>query len=116
MLRPIDLRSGEIMLKRLVSLTVVLVVWILLLPTVTASQSRYQSAHRRSPPTIRQSLAYLDRDLIVTKEQFRLWTGLHPIDGRFATRWRLADGVLVTNYMELSPGRLAIACWQVEKR
>jgi hypothetical protein len=42
---------------------------------------------------------------MVTREQFRRWTGLQP-----------ADGVLVTNYMEVAPGRLAIACWTVETR
>lgn len=104
------------MASRHLTFVLTLLVLTLVRPDVTASPSAYRSTIRHSPPTVNQALAYVDRETVVTKEQFQFWTGLRPRDGRFATWWRLADGVLVTNYMELAPGRLAIACWQVEKR
>lgn len=84
-----------------------------LAPAAPASQSR---PARPRVPTVRQALVYLGGSDVRTREQFRRWTGLKPADGAVSTRWRLADGVLVTNYMEFAPGRLAIACWQVEKK
>ena len=104
------------MASRHLHLALAVVVLALLRPALTASQSGLRPAVRRPTPTVREALAYLDRGQVVTREQFRHWTGLHPADRKFSTRWRLADGALVTNYMELAPGRLVIACWMVEER
>ena len=83
-----------------------------------AAEAGLRGTPRRAPKprTVREAIHHLDMANTVSREAFRQWTGLRPIDGVFSTRWPLADGVLVTNYMELAPGQLVIACWKVEKK
>ena len=83
-----------------------------------AAEASLWALSRRAPKprTVGEAVRHLDTAGTVSREAFRLWKGLRPMDGAFSTRWPLADGVLVTNYMELAPGRLVIACWKVEKK
>ena len=92
------------------------VILALALLTPATEASLREPPRRVKPPTVGEALRLLDTASIVTREAFRLWTGVRPVDGAFSTRWRLADGVLVTNYMEVAPGRLVIACWYVETK
>jgi hypothetical protein len=67
-------------------------------------------------PTVGEALLFLGQSDLVTPPEFQRWSGVAPNDGPVATRWQLADGVLVTNNMQLADGKLAIACWGVERK
>jgi hypothetical protein len=105
----------EIPVPRLIIPCCVVLVLALLTP---AAEAGLREPPRRAPKprTVGEAVRHLDTTGTVSREAFRQWTGLRPVDGAFSTRWPLADGVLVTNYMELAPGRLVIACWKVEKK
>jgi hypothetical protein len=47
----------------------------------------------------------------VSPAEFSRWCGVAPRSDRFGDRWRLADGVLLTNCMQSNDGTLAISCW-----
>ena len=58
-----------------------------------------------------QSSRYLARADQVTPGQFQRWSGVVPRNGAICDRWRLAEGVLVTNCISLGDGTLIISCW-----
>ena len=66
--------------------------------------------------TVKEALAYLENSRnLVTEAEFGRWCGALSQRDTFGKRWRLADGVLLTNCIQLQDGTLEISCWGVDK-
>ncbi len=66
-------------------------------------------------PTVVEALGKL-QGVIFTPEHFQKWCGVIPQRKPEGDYWRLADGVVFTNYLQFKDGTRQIACWgQVKK-
>lgn len=96
-----------------------LVVLAVLLGVVSTSRSSDPSGKTDSGtvaiPTVAEALRQL-RGAILTPEHFQKWCGVIPQRKPEGDYWRLADGVVFTNYLQFNDGTRQIACWgQVKK-
>jgi hypothetical protein len=67
-------------------------------------------------PTMAQAKHILQQRNITTPEQFQRWSGVIPQSKPEGDYWRLADGVMFMNYLQLNNGSRQIACWGLDPR